>query len=248
MVIYIDLLIILNFLYDYLIMYIVSIVLKRQLNKKRLLLSSLIGELSILILILNINYILLIILKIILAIIMNLITFNYKTMKYTIINISYFYMISIILGGFIYYCYLNNINYIIIMIFIPILLMIYIIQNNMKYKYQNYYSVVININNKHKLNVVGYLDTGNNIIDPISLKPIIIINKELIKYKIKYYRYVPIQVLNNNLLLKCIKIDNIIINNKKISNVLLGISDTKINIDGVNCLLNNKLRKEIIND
>ena len=248
MVIYIDLLILLNFLYDYLIMYIVSIVLKRKLNKKRLIISSLIGELSILFLIINLNYILIIILKIILSIIMNITTFNYKNLIYTIINISYFYMISIILGGFIYYCYLNNINHIIIMILIPILLTIYIIQNNLRYKYNNYYNIVININNKHKLNVVSYLDTGNNLVDPISLKPIIVINKELINFNIKYYTLVPIQVLNNNLLLKCIKIKNIQINNKIINNVMLGISDTKINIDGVDCLLNNKLRKEITND
>ena len=134
------------------------------------------------------------------------------------------------------------------MILIPIILTIYIIQNNLRYKYNNYYNVVININNKHKINVVGYLDTGNNIIDPISLKPVIVVNKELINSNIKYYKLVPIQVLNNNILLKCIKIKNIQINNKIITNVLLGISDTKINIDGVDCLLNNKLRKDIIND
>ena len=248
MIIYLDLLIILNIIYDYLILYVVSMVLKRNINKKRLLLSSLIGELSILLLLLKTNYIIILITKLLLALLMNIISFKYKDIRYTIINLCYFYMISIILGGFIYYCYLNNINYLLIMLLIPLLLTIFIILFNDKHKYQNYFDVVININDKHKINLVGYLDTGNNLIDPVSLKPIIVINKELIKFKIKYYYLIPIQVLNNNLLLKCIKINNITINNKVINNVMLGISDTKINIDGVDCLLNNKLRKELTYD
>ena len=246
MIIYIDLLIILNFLYDYIILSTISIILKRITNKKKIILSSLIGELSILLLIFNLNYYLLIIFKLLLALLMNIITFSFKNIKYTLINLSYFFMISIILGGFIYYFYLNHINYIIIMCILPIIILIYIKQYNSKNKYNNYYNVVITLNNNHKINVVGYLDTGNNLIDPISLKPIIVINKQLIKTNSKYYRLIPIQVLNNTVLLKCIKIKNIIINNKIIENVYLGISETKINIDGVDCLLNNKLRKDII--
>jgi predicted aspartyl protease len=84
--------------------------------------------------------------------------------------------------------------------------------------------------------------------DPISTKPIIVINEELIDFNIKYYLIVPIQVLNNTVLLKCIKIKNICINNKTIKDVMLGISESKIRIDGVDCLLNNKLRKELLND
>lgn len=244
MIIYIDLLIILNFIYDLLILNVVSIVLKRNTNKKRLILSSLIGELSILLI--RCNYIILIISKIILALVLNIISFNYKNIKYTLINLSYFYMISIILGGFIYYCYLNNINYIITMLIIPILLTIYIIQNNLKYNYNNYYNTVITLNNNHIINGIGYIDTGNNLIDPINNKLIIVLNKNIINPK-KYY-LVPIQVLNETLLLKCIKIKNIKINNKIFNNITLAISDTYINIDGVDILLNNNLRKELTNE
>ena len=246
MIIYIDLLIVLNFIYDYLIMNIVSIVLKRIINKKRLFLSSIIGELSILFLILNFNYIILLTLKLLLAIIMNIISFKYKNIKYTLTNLSYFYMISIILGGIIYYCYLNHINYLITMIIVPLILTIYIIHNNLKINYNNYYNLVITFKNNHILNLNGYLDTGNNLIDPINNNPIIIINPNIINYK--NYRLVPIQVLNKHILLKCIDIKNIKINNKIINNITLGISDININIDGVDILLNNRLRKEIDDD
>jgi len=157
-------------------------------------------------------------------------------------------MLSIILAGFIYYLYLNNYNYILIMCLIPLIFIVYLIQNNLKYKYNNYYNLRINISDKHIINCVGYLDTGNNVVDNISLKPVIIIKESKLNYKYKNYYYVPIKVLNNNTLIKCIKIKNIVINNKVINNVVLGISNDDLNIDGVDVLLNNKLRKEIIDE
>jgi len=248
MVIYIDLLIVLNFIYDYLILKVVSIVLKRNTKNIKIFISSLIGELSILLLIINCNYIELIICKILLAIVMNLIAFKYRNIKYLLINVSYFYMISIILGGFVYFLHINKVNYIIIMILIPLILIIYILQNFLRYNYNNYYDVVITYNNNHKIKVVGYLDTGNNIIDPISLKPVVLLNKSKYKEHYKNYIYVSVKVLNHNTIIKCIKIKSIEINNHKIRNVLLGIVDDEIKIDGVDCLLNNKHRKDIIYD
>ncbi|MBR1417037.1 MAG: sigma-E processing peptidase SpoIIGA [Bacilli bacterium] len=250
MVIYIDLLIALNLIYDFLILKVVSIVLKRNTNNMRIFIASIIGEISILFLVLNFNYILLFICKIFLAILLNIITFNYKSIKYTIYNLSYFYMISIILGGFIYFLYLKGINYIIIMLLIPIILFIYVILQENNIRYQHYYEVIITFVNNHKIKVTGYLDTGNTLRDPISLKPIIIVDKNILKGigSIRSPILVPVNVLNNHFLLTCFKVKNISINSKIITNVLIGISESKINIDGVGCLLNNYLRKEIEND
>ena len=249
MIIYLDLLILLNFVYDFIILYTVSYVLKRNISIKRLLISSLFGEISIIFLTLNFNYYLLITSKITLAIIMNIISFKYINIKYLLTNLSYFYMLSIILAGFIYYMYLNHINYVIILILIPIIFIIYIIQFNNKNKYKYYYKVGIIFNNNHKIIVNAYLDTGNNIIDDISLKPVIIVDKSVLKdIKITKFHYINVKVLNEVILLKCINIKAIEINNILIRNVALGISESMIGIDGINCLLNNKLRKDIIND
>ena len=245
MVIYIDLLIILNLIYDYLILKVVSIVLKRNTNNKRLLLASLVGEISILFLVFNFNYILLLISKIILAIIMNIIAFKQKGLRYLLVNLSYFYMLSIILGGFIYYLHIHGVNYLCIICLIPIVFTVYIIQHNKRNNLQNYYDAVITFNNNHKIKVVSYLDTGNNIVDPISLKPVIIVNKKLCENNYKKFIYVNIKVLNHTSLLKCIKVKSIELNNHIIKNVLIGLSDDEIKIDGVDCILNNKLRKEI---
>ncbi len=244
MIIYLDLLFFLNFIFDFIILLLVNIVLKRNVSWKRLLLSSLFGEISILFLIFNYNYLILFVSKILLAIIINIIAFKYNNFKYLIINISYFYMISIIIGGFIYYLKINNISYFWIFILLPILLIIYLIQIKiLKVKQNHFYEISITFNNNHKINLVGYLDTGNTLIDPISKKAIIIVDKKIIDKEInlKRFIYVPIKMVNNKDLLKCISIKYLEIEGRKIDKVLVGLSNDSLNIDGANCLLNERL-------
>ncbi len=128
MVIYIDALIILNFFIDILLLITVKLTLKRNTSKLRILLAALFGEISILLLIVNYNYLILLISKILIAIIMNIITFKYSSLKYTLTNLSYFYMLSIILGGFLYFFYINNINYYFSLLIVPIIFIIYLYQ------------------------------------------------------------------------------------------------------------------------
>ena len=57
--------------------------------------------------------------------------------------------------------------------------------------------------------------------------------------------YVPVKTVNKNSLIKCYKPEELIINNQKFNNYLIGIVKDKINIDGVNCLLNYKMMEEL---
>ena len=70
MKIYLDLLFILNYVYDFFLLMTVSITLKRNIKIKRLLLSSLFGALTTFIIFIPINKYLLLLLKIILGTIM----------------------------------------------------------------------------------------------------------------------------------------------------------------------------------
>ena len=74
------------------------------------------------------------------------------------------------------------------------------------------------------INEVGFLDTGNNLKDPFFNRPIILVNKELIKKKINTF-LIPYYTVNNHSLLEVFKPNKIVINNKIIKNVLIGISD-----------------------
>ena len=257
MKIYLDLVMILNFLIDFLLLLSVSIILKRNVKIIKLMLGAFFGGISILFLFLNINSILLFIFKIFISIVMILISFGYRNFKYTLINILYLYMSSIILGGFLYLLNLefsykhigiifyNNgfsINFIFLIIFSPLILYIYIKQTkSLKYNYSNYYMIEIYLKGKCYKHT-AYLDTGNVLKDSLTGKSVILIDKRKLLFNIKQFRLIPYIGVNGNSMIKVIKIDKLIFNNQTYD-VLLGIID-KISLDGVDVILNRNLLEE----
>lgn len=249
MTIYIDLLFILNFIYDSLILLTVSITLKRNIPFKRILLGALIGSLSSFIIFIPINKYLLFLLKIIAGFIMLLTTFKYRNFRYFINNTIYLYMTSVILAGFLYFLKIefNNLSYLISLSIAPLILYLYIKEQNKLKKVVNYYqNVLITLKNNRVLELTGFIDSGNKLKDPITNKYIVLINKNKLKgiYNIRSPMYVPIKTVNSTSLLECISVKNIIMNNRVYTNYLLGLSDTFTGFDGVDCLLNYHLLEE----
>ena len=258
MKVYLDLVMILNFFIDFVLLLTVSIVLKRKVNIKRIILGAFVGGISILFLFFNINSFLLFIFKLIISILMVIITFKYENIKYTLINILYLYITSIILGGFLYLLniefsykhvgiiFINNglsINFIILIIISPVILYIYIRQNKLlKYTYSNYYDVEL-IKGKKNYKYIGYMDSGNVLVDSLTNKKVILIDKRKILFNIKEFRLIPYMGVNGMNMIKVVKIDKLIFNNKEYDNVLLGIMDN-ISLDGVDIILNRKLLEE----
>ncbi len=211
--------------------------------------SSLIGVLSIFLLFLKINNIVLFLLKILISVIMVIVAFGYKSIKYTISNIIYFYMTSIVLAGFLYLIKGNssnfNLNYIVLLIIGPIILFIYYKSNKkLKNTYSDYYKIKIVFDNI-EISCISFYDNGNNLKDPISRKSIIIVgNNRLEKiYNIRSPVYVPVITVKGTHLMKCFKPSYIILNDKKIYNYLIGESSIKFS-DGVECLLNKSLKED----
>ncbi len=247
MIIYIDLLIILNFIYDFLLLMTVSITLKRNISIKRIILGSIFGSLIIFILFLRLNKYILLIIKIITGIIILIITFSYKNIKYLIENIIYFYMCSIILSGFLYFLKIefNNMSYLISLLIAPLILFLYIKEQNRYKKVINHYrNVIINFKNGKSITLTGFIDSGNHLKDPITNKYIIIINKRVLKgiYSIRSPVYVCINTINGSSILPCVSIKSIVVNNKEYNNYLLGIVN---NLKDIDCLLNYKLMEDI---
>ncbi len=261
MTVYLDLEFILNSCYDLLLLMTVDVTLKRNTKFIRLILASLLGGLSILILFLPFNKYILFVFKIIVSILMILIAYSYKDIKYTFNNIFYLYMCSVILGGFLYFLNIEfsykrnglvffynglSINYILLLIIGPIILYLYIKQNKNIKRIINYkYRIKIVLKDNKEINCIGYLDTANNLKDPITKKRIILIYKDLIEPNIRSPMYVPYHTLNKQGLLKCYSIHYIEINNRKYYDYLIGISNNKFKIDGVNCILNNKIMEDL---
>lgn len=261
MKVYVDLVFLLNLYLDFLLLVTTSLVLKRNAPLKKIIIAALLGSLSILFLFWNIGSFLLFLFKIGIAILMMLVAFGYKDLKFFLNNLGYFYMISVILGGFLYYLNLEfsythiglvfinkglNVNAIVLGLISPIILYIYYRQaKKMKTTFNLTYEVLVTLKNGEKYKLHGFLDTGNKLIDPITNKPIILLERGTIKEENVNIYYVPFQSLNNNNLLKCFKPEYVEINKKKYKNYLLGISDKKFHMDGVECILNNKLMEDL---
>lgn len=237
---YVELLFILDFWINLLILIGVSICLKRKIKLFNLFLASFIGSISLIIIFLDITKIQALILKVYFSIIMILISFYYKNFKYFVLNLGTFYFLNILFGGFFYLTKLEDIYNSIVFLFIssPILIYIYIRQFNvLKRKNDLFYDVCILIGPK-KLNLIGFLDSGNNLVFKNQL--VIITNLENVFHRKKYY--IPYNTISSYGLLECIRVDKVILKEKEYENVLLGFN-SNFNIEGADVLLNNRMEE-----
>lgn len=249
MTVYVDLVFLINFIMDFYILSGVKFLLKLDTKLIRVLFGSLIGTLSLFLLFFHFSIFLLNLFKIIISLLMVLVTFG----KYKFFNrLFYLYVVSIFLGGSIYLIndalgyevsgllFINNgysINLIILLIISPVIIYLYIKEFfKLKHKINTTYNVTIKINNKI-INIEGFLDTGNKLIDPYFHRPIVLLSKKYIDLRGKKVLYVPFSSLNNSGLLKCIIPEYILIDNKKYDSVLIGISENL----SYDCILNERL-------
>ncbi len=239
--IYIDELVILNFIIDFLILKATSSILKLNTKTSRLIISSIVGEISILYLFINFNNIELALFKLSIGVIMNLISFGYINLKDFIKNLLYFYMFSFFLGGTLYYLKIESlVKYKYYLLLIPIIMNIlkklaYNLKNIIKLRHK----VTIYLKNGNILYLNGYMDTGNTLVEPYTNKNVIIINKDI---KEKFF-LVPFKTIENSSLLKCFKPKKVYIDGiGERNDIVVGVTNKKFN--GFNCLLNYNLMEE----
>ena len=263
MKIYLDLVFLLNFSYDLLLLMTVDITLKRHMKFRKLLFGAILGAISLVILFIPINNIVLFVFKILVSILMLLISFGYKSIKYMADNFIYLYMCSVILGGFLYFLSLEfsykneglifyfdgfSINYIVLIILAPIILFLYI-KEQKRYKSTIKYNMNVSIcfKNGKTLNCNGFLDTGNKLRDPITHKYVILLSKKLLVPYInnKSPIYVPFKVVGYSGIIECFSIRYLKINNSILNNYLVGIIPDGMNKISMDCLLNYKIMEDI---
>lgn len=263
MVIYLDLIFLINFILDFLLLLTVNVALKRYCKIFKIGLGALFGSISLFSLFVPLNGFLLSCLKLIMGLIMVLIAFGYKNAKYTFYNLIYLFMTSVILGGFLYYLQISfsykkdglvfyyeglAINYIFLVVVAPLILYVFIKSMSVLKEVKNYYyKVYIVFNNGFSLTITGFLDTGNKLKDPITGKPIILINKKIVKgkYNIRSPMYVAFNTLNGHGLLECVKPKFLTINDVEFKDYLIGFSDNSFKLNGVDCLLNYEMLEDL---
>lgn len=238
---YIEEILILNFIIDYILLKSVNMLLKNNVKNIKLLYGSLIGEISLIYLFTDISSLNMIIFKIILGLLMIFITFGNKDRKTFFTNVTWFYILSFFLGGTLYYFKINSIiKYKYYLFLIPIIMNIYKyfsydLKNLLSFKHK----VNIYLSNGKILYLDGYMDSANTLIEPYGMKKVIIINKKVEED----FFLVPYETINNNSLMKCFKPKKVYIDGiGERNDIVVGVIDKKFN--GYNCLLNGLLMEE----
>ena len=256
MKIYLDLVFLLNFFFDFILLYGTSKVLKNVVRLKRLLLGSLVASSSIFLLFIDLNSITLFLMKFLISVLIILTAFGKRNF---VKNICYFYLISIILGGSLYLLnisfnyenkgilFINNglsINLVLAIIVSPIIIFSYV-RENILYKntYGNIYEVEIMIKNK-KYRLKGMIDTGNQLVDPYKKRCVILINND-ISIVGNDVLFVPYKALNTTGVIKCYKPSSVVINGKEFGKCLVGISNDKFSLNDIDCILPNKFKEDL---
>lgn len=258
MTIYLDLVFFINFFFDFILLTATKYILKQSVKIYRLILGSLVGSFSILLLFLNINSFELFLFKIIISIMMILISFGKNDFFK---NYLYFYIISIFLGGSMYFLnytfssknkgliFFSNglsINFIVMIILSPIIIYYYV-KEYKRYKntITNCYCVELCINHK-KYNLKGYLDTGNTLSDPYKKRGVVLLNLD--RFKVKKSNniiYVPYKTITSHGVIECFRVDKIIINHKEFTNLLIGNTKNLFQLENADCILPNMIREEL---
>lgn len=256
--IYIDLVLIINFIFDFVLLSSVDYILRRNTSIFRLFLGSLIGIITLFLLFFRFTRWQLLIFKFVVSILMIIATFNYKDLRYTLKNILYFYLVSMLIGGGIYFLniqfsYTNNglvfnnnegnINYVVILLIGFFIYFKYIKSfKDLKCNYSNYYRCKIYFDKEKWMEVNAFLDTGNKLSDPYSNKSIVLVHEDMIKGDSSMKPiFVPYNSLNNHGLLRCYKALRIEIDGKSFDKFLVGVSRENFFIDGIDCIINNKV-------
>ena len=242
MKVYVDLVFLLNIYLDFFILLTTSLILKRNVSLKKIFLGSIIGGLTTILLFFKINNTLLFLLKFLFSILMVISTFSFKNFKYFCNNLVYLYVTSIVLGGGLYLLDLelsiNNILF--ILVFSILILFIYIKEiNKLKYNYNNYLKVEIEYKN-NKYDYIGFIDSGNKLHDQYKKRPISLIHTNDISYDYEDLILVPYETASGSGVLKCLKVDKLIVDHIIYENSLIGFMKNDIKIDGVDIILNNK--------
>lgn len=245
MKIYIDLFFLFNIIMDAIVITSVSILLRRKTSIPRIIISSLLGGISSLLLLTSINKI---VIELISVFIMVLIAFKYVSIRYTIKNILYMYILSILLGGLIYLFNIrvttNPLIIYLIMIIISVEVMFLYIKEmkKMKNNYNNYYNVDIWFKDGHVLSLVGFMDTGNNLYDPYNKRPIILVSN---KYKNDNgIILVPYYTASGEGILECVRTMKVTLNGSECKmDILVGFSNSPKLIEGIDVILHKDIVK-----
>lgn len=232
MVIYLDILIMLNFVINYCFMKLIYIVFNEKINKTRLILSSVVSV--ILLFSFLFDYVTFNIIKIIGGILLIFIAFKYSSKKRFIIMTCLYYILQFSFIGVLSIFNIKGCSVFVFLLLICLLVLIYSKKNTL---YNNKtYKIIIKLDDEY-ITLDGYIDTGN--IASCNEYPIVFLDNKYFCKTLTVYKVSCIKTVNGLEYINCFKPKEfyIVDGNKKISKEVL-ISFSNFN-NNINCLLNN---------
>ena len=264
MCIYVDILIILNTFVNYFILLAVDKILRIHSKKWRILLGSAVGGVFSLLLFRENLGVIMTFLKILTGILMIVVTFGIKPIKQLLKSTFLLFTITFLFGGLLFAIYIffdkdvliysNGIVYfdidltfliICTVISYIVITLISKITDKKAPKSKEYY---VTVENTGKIiSCTALMDTGNNLREPFSGYPVIMVDKVLfnklfIEEKI---RLIPVSTVNGESLIKAFRPEKITINDYITDKVYIGESLTKL--DEYKMILNINLEGEMCN-
>lgn len=261
MVVYLDVLILENSIVNTFLLYVTSETLRLKVSMKYLILSGILGGLYVIVLIIpELKIFSKLIFKIVIAFLMIIIAYRKKSLMFNIKAISILIMYSMLTAGICFFIQLNylqnnffnvfmgNMSYKLIIIALMIIYMfvnriIWFIHDR-KFTQNLTYKIEICVKNSKKI-VEAFLDTGNELREPITNLPVIIVERRLMTNinwddSVKYY--VPFRLVNGNIgKLEAFKPTyvKIYIGNKiEVRNAIIALIDNKLSdLNDYNALL-----------
>ncbi len=243
LVVYVDVLIILNTLVNYFILLAVRKITRSYTKRWRIAVGALVGGVSSLLLFLEYLGLLMTLLKLITAVLTVVVTFGLNPFKEFMKRLFFLFAITFIFGGFALAVYMffdkdiliysNGIIYfdidmtfLIICSVVSYLLITIILRfTDKKAPKSKEYVVTIN-NNGKSITCTAFMDTGNNLRDPFSGYPVIMAEKSIFNYVYndERIRLIPVVTVNGESLIRVFRPESVKINEYTTEKVYIGES------------------------
>ena len=265
MCVYVDILIILNTIVNYFILLAVDKILRIHSKRWRILFGGAVGGLSSLLLFIENLGVIMTLLKIITAILMTVITFGLKPIKRLLKSVFLLFAITFLFGGILFAIYIffdkdiliysNGIVYFdidltfLIVCTVISYVVITIISKIMDKKAPKSKEYYITVENAGKtISCTALMDTGNNLREPFSGYPVIMLDKELFQklFIEEKIRLIPVSTVNGESVIRAIRPHKLIINDFVTDKVYIGESASQL--CEYKMILNINLEGEIYND
>ena len=265
MTIYIEYLLIDNFVIDYVIIMVMEFILKKKFNKFRVIIVSLIGAISAIFLPIINSKILLFLYKVLFSLLMVVMLKKYDKFKQYCVHIILFYFSTFLMGGImiglmnllgIEYRMTNVAMYqldvpigIVVILLLLTLALVKIICKVVVSKFKlskSLYDVTIFCNNE-RMKIMGYLDTGNHLtydgggVIVISISTFLKLKSGLIMCGIEglsNIKYIDVGGIGNSEKFMSFVVDKIIVADKEFGDVRIAVA-TK-NFDNFDCILHSQ--------